>query len=131
MAERPLVRRREGEIRSEPVQHALEEPRDAGEHAELALKTHDRLESRVSKHPVDPQLQKRNTRLTTHTSGAMYNTSAFAGKSAMRSRAARCSAVWFAISGRYLISSFIRRSVSVWCSSGWSKALARDAYVMS
>ena len=58
-------------------------------------------------------------------------TSAFAGKSAMRSRATRCSSVWFWMSGLCDIMTFIRRSVSASCTRGWLNAFARDSYVMS
>ena len=37
LAERPLARRRQGQVWQEPVEHLLEELRDAGEHAQLAL----------------------------------------------------------------------------------------------
>ena len=37
LAEWPLARRRQGQVWQEPVEHLLEELRDAREHAELAL----------------------------------------------------------------------------------------------
>ena len=37
LAERPLARRRQGQVWQEPAKHLLEELRDAREHAQLAL----------------------------------------------------------------------------------------------
>ena len=43
LAERPLLGRGQREEGHEPVEHALEELRDPGEHAQLALQPYDRL----------------------------------------------------------------------------------------
>lgn len=69
--------------------------------------------------------------LTTQSSPLTYMVSAFAGNSAILSRAIRWSCVCFWTSTRCFDISDILRSVSAWCSRGWLKATARDWYVIS
>ena len=112
LAERALVRRREREEGQEAVQHALEEPRNTGKHTELALDAHDGLQYGPQQLLAHAQQSDKEGRRTTQISGAMKSTSACAGKSAMRSRAVRCSAVCCAMSARCLDISDIRRRTS-------------------